>query len=189
MSPAIRLHRYSFRDYLVLEEVSTVKHEFLDGEIYAMVGGSVLHAALSAAAIASLSVQLRGRCRVYSSDLRIRVPATGLTSYAGAAVVCGSVETDPENADTMTNPTALVEVLAPATIDRDLGEKFQHYRQMRAIRAVLYLGQDCRQIERRDRLADDSWHAQVFGPGQTVSIDPLGCRIAVDTLYADAGGP
>ena len=84
MDRAVRLHQYSFADYLALEEVSTVRHEFLDGEIYGMAGGTVLHAALSAAIIGTLHAQLAGRCRVYSSDLRIRVPATGLATYADA---------------------------------------------------------------------------------------------------------
>ncbi len=115
MGAPIRLHRYSFQDYLAVEEVSTVKHEFLDGEIYAMAGGSVLHAALAAAILASLHSQLQGPYRVYSYDLRIRVLATGLASYADVAVVCGTVETDPENRDSVTNPTALVEVLSAST--------------------------------------------------------------------------
>jgi Uma2 family endonuclease len=95
MSVSVRHHRHSFRDYLAVEEISTVKHEYLDGEIYAMAGGSVLHAALSAAMLAALHRQLGGRCRVYSSDLRIRVRATGLASYPDMTVVCGAAETDP----------------------------------------------------------------------------------------------
>jgi Uma2 family endonuclease len=183
------LHRYSFQDYLAVEEVSTVKHEFLNGEIYAMAGGSVLHAALSAALIASLHAQLRGRCRVYSSDLRIRVLATGLASYADAAVVCGPVETDPANSDAVTNPTTLVEVLSPSTIDYDLGEKFHHYERVPSVRAVIYVWQDVRQIELRERTASDGWRVQKFGQEQQAPIECLDCRIDVDTLYAEAGGP
>jgi Uma2 family endonuclease len=184
-----RLHRYSFEDYLALEQVSTVKHEFLEGEIYGMAGGSVLHAALSAAIVAALHVQLRGRCRVYSSDLRTRVLATGLASYADATVVCGAVETDPENVDTVTNPTLLVEVLSPATIDYDLGEKFEHYKRSPSVSAVLYVSQDHRRIELRERTVDDSWRAQVFEAGQAVTIEMPTCRIDVDAIYAEAGGP
>src|SRR5438128_717933 len=121
MAVPVRLHHHSFRDYLAVEEVSTVKHEYLDGEIYAMAGGSVLHAALSAAMVAALHAQIRGRCRVYSSDLRIRVRATGLATYPDVSVVCGPVKTDPESDDTVVNPTAVVEVLSPGTIDYDLG--------------------------------------------------------------------
>jgi Uma2 family endonuclease len=189
MEAPVRLHRYSFRDYLAVEEVSTVRHEFLDGEIYAMAGGSVLHAALSAAMLASLHAQLHGRCRVYSSDLRIRVLPTGLTSYADVAVVCGSVETDPENADTVTNPTALVEVLSPNTLDYDLGEKFQHYRQVPSLRVVIYAWQDRRQLELRECAPDGGWRTRTVGHGQEAVIESLECRIDVDAVYAGAGGP
>ena len=92
MDRAVQLHRYSFEDYLALEEVRTVRHEFLGGEIYGMAGGSVLHAALSAGIVAQLHGQLKGRCGVYSSDLRVRVLATGLATYADAAVVCGPLK-------------------------------------------------------------------------------------------------
>jgi Uma2 family endonuclease len=190
MSVPVRLHRHSFRDYLAVEEISTVKHEFLDGEIYAMAGGSILHAALSAAVLASLHAQLGGRCRVYSSDLRIRVPATGLASYPDITVVCGAVETDPESADTVVNPTAVVEVLSPGTMDYDLGEKFEHLRQIPSLRAVIYIWQDRRGVEVRERLAEGTWKAaKLAGSGEEAPIGALGCKIAVDDLYADAGAP
>ena len=182
---SVGLHRYSFRDYLAVEEVSTVKHEFLDGEIYAMAGGSVLHAALSAAMLASLYAQLRGRCRVYSSDLRIRVLATGLATYPGVAIVCGPIHTDPDNSDTVTNPTALVEVLSPSTIDYDLGEKFEHYKQIPSLLAVIYVWQDERQIEVRERVAGGGWRSTTHG--EDARIDALDCRIAVTALYTEAG--
>lgn len=188
MGSPFRLHCYSFHDYLALEEVSTVRLEFLDSEIYAMAGGSVLHAALSAAMVALLHAQIREHCRVYSSDLRIRVRATGLATYADAAVVCGPVETDPDNADTVTNPALLVEVLSPSTIDYDLGEKCAQYKQVPSVRAMIYIWQDRRQIELRERTTD-GWRAQVFGQGQTASIESFPCRIDLDALYAGAAGP
>jgi len=186
MSVSHRLHRYSFRDYLGVEEVSAVKHEFLDGEIYAMAGGSVLHAVLSASALAALHAQLKGRCRVFSSDLRIRVMATGLASYPDVTLVCGPVETDPESVDTVVNPTLVVEVLSPGTMDYDLGEKLEHYRRIPSLTAVVYIWQDKRQIEVRER-RDGAWATVAAGAGAEVSIESLACRFDVDNLYADAG--
>jgi len=185
MSVSARHHRYSFQDYLAVEEVSTVRHEYLDGEIYAMAGGSVLHAALSAATLAALHRELGGRCRVYSSDLRIRAPATGLASYPDVTVVCGAAQTDPENADTIVNPTLVVEVLSPSTMDYDLAEKFEHYRRIPSLSAVLYVWQDRRQIEVRESARERQ--ASIAGPGQTAAVPSLGIRLEVDALYADAG--
>ena len=186
MSVSVRHHRHSFQDYLAIEEVSTVRHEFLDGEIYAMAGGSVLHAALSAAVLAALHHQLEGRCRTYSSDLRVRVLATGLASYPDVTVVCGPPETDPENAETVVNPTVLVEVLSPATIDYDLGEKFEHYQRIPSLAAVVYVWQDRRQIEVRAR-RDGGWTSVVAGAASVAVIECIACRIEVDALFADAG--
>jgi Uma2 family endonuclease len=186
MGAPIRLHRHSYQDYLAVEEVSSVKHEFLDGEIYAMAGGSVRHAALSAAALASLHAQLQGRCRVYSADLRLRVLATGLASYADVAVVCGPVQTDPDHSDTVTNPTALVEVLSPGTIDYDLGEKFEHYQQIPSLRAVIYVWQDRLQVELRERTPQGTWRRETAEAGEQIAIGALDCQLSVDALYADA---
>ena len=187
MSVSVRHHRHSFKDYLAVEEVSTVKHEYLDGEIYAMAGGSVLHAALSAATLAALHRQLAGRCRVFSSDLRVRVRATGLASYPDVTVVCGAAETDPESADTVVSPTLVVEVLSPGTMEYDLGEKFDHYRQIPSLGAVLYVWQDKRQVEVRERAGGD-WKTTTVGAGGTASISSIGCALDADALYEDAGG-
>jgi Uma2 family endonuclease len=181
-----RLHSYSFGDYLRVEEMSGVKHEYLDGEIYAMAGGSVLHAALTVAVGNAVSNQLQGRGRAYSSDLRIRSRATGLTSYPDVTVVRGLVETDPENKDTVVNPSLVVEVLSPTTIAYDLGEKFDHYRQIPSLRAVVYVWQDQPRIEVRERVGD-SWRTSVAEGKGMAMISGLDCRLDVDALYAAAG--
>ncbi|HXJ18606.1 MAG TPA: Uma2 family endonuclease [Polyangia bacterium] len=183
-----RLHSYSFRDYLQVEEMSGVKHEYLDGEIYAMAGGSVLHAGLTAVVTAMLSDQVRGRCRTYSSDLRVRVAATGLASYPDVTVVCGPVQTDPENQDTVVNPTLVVEVLSPPTIAYDLGKKFEHYAQIPSLRAVVYVWQDQPRIEVRERVGE-VWRTTVAESKAMAAVPGLECRLDVDALYADAGAP
>ena len=185
MRAPAHLHRYTFHDYLTVEEISTVKHEFLDGEIYAMAGGSVLHAALSAGMLASLHAQLLGRSRVYGSDLRIRVLATGLATYPDVAIVCDPIETDPENQETVVNPTALVEVFSPSTQDYDLGEKFEQYNQIPSLRAVIYVWQDRPRLEVRERVQGGGWRSTTHG--EDARIDALDCRIAVTALYTEAG--
>ncbi|HEX3903893.1 MAG TPA: Uma2 family endonuclease [Polyangia bacterium] len=187
MGVPARLHHYSFKDYLTVEEMNPVRHEFLEGEIYAMAGGSILHAALTVAVSSALHKQLAGRCRVFSSDLRVRSLATGLACYPDVTVVCGNVETDPESKETVANPTVVVEVLSPATIDYDLSEKFDHYRRIPSLKAVVYVWQDRRQIEIRARGALDDWRVEIAGSGAIARLEPLGCALDVDALYTDAG--
>jgi Uma2 family endonuclease len=107
---------YTLEDYLSVEEMSAVRHEFVDGQIFAMAGGTPEHAALSAAVLVVLGGKLLGgRCRPYSADLRIRVLATGLATYPDAAVICGEPSRDPSSPTHVTNPTVVVEVLSTST--------------------------------------------------------------------------
>jgi Uma2 family endonuclease len=181
-------HRYSFQDYLDVEELGGVRHEYLDGEIFAMAGGTPEHAALAAALLVTLGVQLRGRaCRPYSSDLRVRVPATGLATYPDAAVICGEIERDPASPTHVTNPTLVVEVLSPSTEEYDRGEKREHYQQLESLRAYVLVAQDRRAIEVYAREnGGDPWTHRTYGPGEHAVL-PLGVDLDVDVLYADAG--
>jgi Uma2 family endonuclease len=88
----------SYADYLSREATRKTRHEFMSGEVFAMAGGTPEHAGLAAATIRELGIALRGKpCRVYSSDVRVRVVATGLATYPDATVVCGHLETDRRN--------------------------------------------------------------------------------------------
>jgi len=187
MSSASPRHRYSFRDYLDVEEMSTVKHEFLGGEIYATAGGTPEHAALCAALIVRVGAALSGgACRVYTSDLRLRVLATGLATYPDAAVICGAPERDPSSLTHVTNPTVLFEVLSPGTAEYDLGEKREHYQQISSLREYVAFAQDARRAEVWCR-GEAGWSHVVLVAGQTVELRSIGCRVSVDALYADAG--
>lgn len=190
MSVSARLHGYTFGEYLDFESASNVKHEYLEGEIYGMGGGSPRHAALALAVGSALLSQLRGGpCRAFSSDLRVLVPETGLATYPDVAVVCGALETDPRSETTVTNPKVLVEVLSRSTQDYDLGEKFDHYRRIPSLDAVLFVWQEETRIELRTRQADGTWSRTDFRSGSTVRIDAIGCSLGVDAVYLDAAPP
>lgn len=177
-------HRYTFSDYLELEEGSNVKHEFLDGAIYAMGGGTPTHAEL-AITIGSLLLQQvrRGSCRVFSSDLRVRVLATGLAAYPDVTVVCGALELDPENRHTVTNPRVVIEVLSDSTERWDRNVKLQHYRQVPALAAVVLVAQRERLIEVWSRGADGEWASRASGPGEIAEIPAIDCTLSVDDVY------
>ena len=116
MSQAPERPRYAYAEYRRFEEATDAKHEYVDGEILAMAGGTPEHAALAAAVIAEVSRQLAGGpCTAFTSDLRIRVRATGLATYPDAAVICGEVERDPQDPNAAVNPIVLVEVLSDST--------------------------------------------------------------------------
>jgi Uma2 family endonuclease len=185
MLPAPR-HRYTFKEYLELEEVARVRHEFYRGEIYAMAGGTPEHAAMSAVITTLLGRQLDPKlCRVYSSDLRVRVLATGLATYPDATVICGPSERDPESATHVTNPKLVVEVLSRSTVDYDRGEKLQHYQQIPSLEAILLVDHEKDRIDLWRR-SGGSWWSCSFGAGDVVPLDAIGATIAVDDVYAAA---
>lgn len=185
-STAPRRH-YTYDEYLALDEASNVKLEFYSGDIYAMAGGTPEHAALCLQVASSLNVQLEGKpCRVYGSDLRIRVLATGLATYPDVIVVCGPLERDPEGRNTVLNPTLVVEVLSPSTAEYDRGEKREHYQQIPSVREVVFVAYDQHQIEVYRR-RPDGWSRHQGGPGESIALDSVSCRLDVDALYERAG--
>jgi Uma2 family endonuclease len=180
-------HHHSFDEYLLVEEMSSVRHEYFAGEIYAMAGGTPEHSALGAAIIVALGTELLGRpCRVHTSDLRLRVRATGLATYADVAVVCDPVERDPDSPTHVTNPCVIVEVLSPSTEDYDLGDKREHYQQMESLEIYLCVRQDRRHVECWLRDGED-WLHLVCSSGDVVRLDAIGCALAIDAVYDAAG--
>jgi Uma2 family endonuclease len=178
------LHRYSFADYLAFEEGSNTKHEFLDGEIYGMAGGTPEHAALSVAVSSILHGQLRGGpCRAYSSDLRVRVLASGLATYPDVTVICGELERDPESPTTAVNPRVVVEVLSEGTEAYDRGQKLEHYRRIPSLAAVVLVSHRTPAIEVWERASDETWRRREFGPAEEAVIEALPARLPVDEVY------
>ena len=189
MTEAAPRHSYTLRDYLEVEEVSVVRHELIDGEIVAMAGGTPEHAALASAIPALLGPQLSGQsCRTYSADLRIRVRATGLATYADASVVCDPVLRDPSSPSHVVNPKVIFEVLSPSTEFYDRGEKREHYQQIDALREYVLLAQNTPRVESWSRSsASGAWSYAVYGLGEVVDLRSIGCRLHLTELYVAAG--
>jgi Uma2 family endonuclease len=176
----------SYEAYLALEASSVLRHEWFDGVVYDMAGGTLDHSALCASVITALSVGLAGKpCRVFTSDARVRVRATGLATYPDAAVACGRIERDPDDANALANPLVLVEVLSDSTEDWDRGGKFAHYRRIPALRDYVIVSQRERLIEHHSRNEDGTWTMREHGPGETVTLRGVSAQLAVDAVYRD----
>jgi Uma2 family endonuclease len=183
--PAPR-HHYTFDEYLDLEDEAAGRHEFYQGEIYAMAGGTPEHAAMAAAIQGQLALQLEAsRCRAYSSDLRVRILGTGLATYPDVTVVCGPSERDPESPTHITNPKLVVEVLSPSTAHYDRHEKLQHYQQVSSLDAVVLVAHDEQRVDLWLR-SSGGWEHQRYGAGDTIPLAAIGCSLAVDPVYAAA---
>ncbi|MGK4004207.1 Uma2 family endonuclease [Sorangium sp. So ce1036] len=189
VAPAHRI-RYTYAEYLALEASSNVKHEFLDGQIYAMAGGTPEHAALAAAVIGLLFPELRrGRCRAHDADLRVRVPSTGLATYPDVTVVCGPIERDERDEQAVTNPTLIVEVLSRSTEVYDRGDKFEHYKTLPSLRQYVLVSHRERCVEVWTRDAGGGWTSAVAREGEVAHLDSIGARLDVSELYEAAAEP
>ena len=140
--------QFSFDEYLRLEEIAGVKHEFLDGEIYAMAGGSEEHSALAAAVLRLLGNAVGDRpCRVHTSDLRIYVEAAGLATFPDGSVICGSLEQHgPSPIATAMNPSVLLEVTSDSSEEYDTGAKIDFYRTIPTLRDYIVVSHRERRI-------------------------------------------
>jgi Uma2 family endonuclease len=169
--------------YLAMEAVSDTRHELVDGQILAMAGGTRLHSAVCAEVLFRLRSALRPPCRVFQSDLRVNVAATGSYFYPDISAVCGT-PTGPDDC-AIDNPTVLVEVLSPSTSAYDRGDKVLHYQQIPAARDIVLLDPETRRITHWHRAeAGASW--QYRDPVEEV-LALAGCdaRIPVGQLFVD----
>ena len=171
--------------YLEFERASEEKHEFLAGEIFAMAGASERHNLIMGNTLASLHGQLRGRdCRVYPSDMRVKIAATGLYTYPDISVVCGGSEFEDDQRDTLLNPAVIIEVLSPTTEAYDRGKKFQHYRTLASLQEYLLIAQDVPRIEHYVRQPDNQWLLSDLGGGSgAVHLPSIGCALALVDVY------
>lgn len=179
----------SYAEYLAFDAASETKHEYVNGEVFAMAGGTINHSALAMAIGTALSIALRDRaCRVLSSDARVRVKATGMATYPDVTVVCKSIDVDPDDPHSMLNPALIVEVLSESTEAYDRGAKAAHYRQIPSLREYVLVSQGEPLIEVYRRNERDRWelasearrgeHAELTSCGEPITLD-------VDAIYRD----
>ncbi len=186
MAQATHPVHYTRAEYRAFERSNNAKHEYLDGVIYAMAGGTREHAAIAVNVSTLLSVGLRGRaCAVHSSDLRVRVVETGLETYPDVTVVCGKAQVDPDDSHAITNPVVVVEVTSSSTEEYDRGEKLAHYKRIPSLREVVLVGHRERAVEVVRREQDGSWTTHEARAGGSVKLVSLGCELPVDEVYRD----
>lgn len=184
MSTTAHRPHYTYAEYVALEEESSIRHEYLDGAIYAMAGGSPDHAALAATIIRLLGNQLPPECRTFTSDLRVRIPATGLATYPDAAVICGRTLRASDDALAVVNPMVLVEVTSEATEKYDRAEKLQHYQQLPSLGYVLIVSHREPRLTLHLREGDRRIVTEARS-GETVALAGLSVRLPVDDVYRD----
>lgn len=183
--------RYTVDEYLALERASETKHEFYDGEIFAMAGASESHNLIVGNVLTALNQALRDQpCRVYPSDMRVRCPS-GLHTYPDVTVVCGDPQFEDGQRDTLLNPLVIIEVLSPSTEKYDRGNKFENYQAIPSLRENVLVLQERIRVEHYTRREDaDEWLLKsVNDSGATVAFPAPGCQVSVAEMYAKVEFP
>lgn len=180
---ALARQKMTLAEYVAQEAIGETRHEHVNGEAFAMAGGSDEHAALAARVITALGRGLEGTpCEPRTSDLRVRT-ASGLTTYPDVTVVCGKAEKAIDDPLAVTNPTLLVEILSESSEAYDRGAKFAHYRSIPSLKEYLLV--DFREASLTSHLrgADGTWITSFAQAGEVLVLRSLDVRLEVDVLY------
>jgi Uma2 family endonuclease len=187
MAVAQASHQLTEAEYLEQERRAEIKSEFFAGEVFAMAGGTAPHSIIAANLIGELRSALKERsCVVFTADMRIKVEATGLYTYPDCSVVCGPMQFLDEVRDTILNPTLIVEVLSNSTEAYDRGRKFEHYRQIPALREYLLASQTEPRLELFVRQEGGQWLLrEAAGTDATIELPVLKVRLSLREIYAN----
>ena len=171
--------------YLASERISSIKHEYYNGHIYAMSGGKEPHNLIAGNTLASLHSQLRRKpCRVYPSHMRVKVLRTGLNTYPDIVVICGQPQFTDAIRDTITNPAIIIEILSPSTERYDRGMKFQNYRTIDTLQDYILIAQDHHHIEHYIRQQNGQWLLEeVTNLDEEIHIQSIECMLRLDDVY------
>lgn len=182
-----RQQKMTTEEYLRFEEEHTEKHEYVNGRIFAMTGGTIVHNLISTNIVRSLHAQLKGSgCRVYMADVKLRVEATNCFYYPDVMVECGA--THDKSSVFIETPVLIFEVLSRSTASTDRREKLLSYQQIASLEAYIIVHQSRKRLEIYRRLSQDDWTIQHFGPAEVVELswsNEKVVTVAVDEIYED----
>ncbi len=174
---------WTVEEYFALERTSAVRHEYIDGVVYALAGGTRAHSRLAVNLTIDLGNALGdGPCLVYNADMRVQLTPERYV-YPDLSVACGEPGRGDGGEIFLADPTVVVEVLSPATAEYDRGDKADFYRQVTSLRDYVLVETARRLVEVRSRGAGGAWVERRYGPGEMVGLPSLGVRLAVDALY------
>lgn len=175
---------YTEAEYLAFEQESDEKHEFIDGEIFAMSGASPNHNLIVASTIAAMYSQIRGSgCKIYPSDMKVRTPNTATYTYPDITIVCGDAQFVDEKRNILSNPTVIIEVLSESTELYDRGEKFRRYRELPSLKEYILIAQNAPVVDHFFK-RDNDWHfIDAVGLDASVHLQAVDCTLNLTDVY------
>lgn len=172
-------------EYLRLEARSPVRHEYLNGELFAMTGGTLRHNTIAVNLTSALKTHLRNtECRPYLADVRVRVASSNAYYYPDVLVVCDGASTLPDlTSTTIHDPRLIIEVLSEPTSVIDKREKLAAYRSIASVAEYVLVSQDEACVEIYRRKGDIGWMKIDFGGAETVRFESVDMEIDMRKIY------
>ncbi|TMQ13079.1 MAG: Uma2 family endonuclease [Deltaproteobacteria bacterium] len=174
--------RATYADYVAVEQTSECRHEFLDGVIVAMAGGSDEYNAIAGRFARLLGARETDPCRYYTPDQRFWIASRKHGRYADGSIICGPPEHPPHDDQATINPTIVVEVLSPSSEDDDDGAKRSDFQSLAALEAYVLLAQD-RRFVKVYRRAGSEWRSATYRDGDSFELPTLSAPIRVSEVY------
>ncbi|SLM28818.1 conserved hypothetical protein [Desulfamplus magnetovallimortis] len=176
-------------EYLEFERNSGIRHEYFEGEIFAMVGARKNHNLINTNIIMELGSKLKASgsfCKVFSNDMRVKVQENGKYTYPDIAVACNKIDFEDDKLDTLLNPVVIFEILSNSTEAYDRGIKFQHYQLIPSLQEYILVSQYNSIAEVYSRGKDGSWqYTAKTEMAQVIKIKSINCELSLSDIYWD----
>ncbi len=184
---ALSISTYTYESYLALEAESDIKHEYHDGFIVAMAGGTPAHGLITAntgRAIGNAIISISMPCRPFSSDVKVHIKETNRTFYPDLSMICGEIKSSDKDPNAITNPILIVEVLSESTAAFDRGPKFTHYRQIPSLKEYVLISQEEPVVDTFYRTEDGTWEINTIeGLSKKIILKSIDCEIEMSDIY------
>lgn len=176
--------KYTPAEYLALEEKAERRSEYWNGEVVAMAGGNINHQQIVSNLTVAVSNKVRGRCRVFPSEMKVWVKRRDKFFYPDLTVICGQPHFYKNRRDTIDNPRMIVEVLSKSTAGFDRAEKFLSYQTLESLHEYVLISQEKATVEQHIKREDGNWIYQAtIGTESKVVFPSVEAAIGLDEIY------
>jgi Uma2 family endonuclease len=183
---AVKEHyrRFTPEEYFAWEEQQLERHEYMDGEVYAMSGGTINHGDIAGNFLALLKAHLRGRgCKTLNSDCRVQIVGSAKFVYPDISVTCE--DRDKNTTQYITYPCLIIEVLSPTTEAYDRGNKFRLYRNNPSLQEYVLVSAEAIEIELFRKTNTNDWRIINYQAGDVVELQSINLSIPIEQIYED----
>ena len=184
--PGPKYNYISAEEYLAEEREAFEKHEYYQGEIFAMSGASLKHNKIFSNVFGELAGKLKGKgCQPFGSDLRIHISKNTLYTYPDISIICGEPNLTDDKFDTATNPSVIMELLSKSTSNYDKGDKFTLYRDIDSLQEYILIDTEKIYVEKHIRNSDKSWPLTDYTSMEdSFSIQTIQLTLSLKDIYS-----